>query len=392
MTTTPQRSDDALMQFATERQAEYIRAYWDGGATAAAARFGVNPRAITLALERVKAKAARQGYAPGHFTGGVAPGFSTGKVTVAVNARTGEVERYWQRQHPDAQQMEAAMRAAVDALKEEIEPCAAVPAPTATADNLLNLYPITDYHLGMLAWGEETGSDWDMEIAENLLVRWFAAAIAKSPDAKLGVFANLGDFMHWDGLEAVTPTHRHTLDADTRFQKLVRVNIRLKRRILSMLLKKHEQVYFIEGEGNHDLAASAWGRELFAALYENEPRIFVETRPDPYYAVDHGNTALFFHHGHKKSREQLDVTFAAKFRELFGRANHCYGHCGHLHHNVVRETSLMHIEQHETLAAPDSHASRGAWMSKRSAKCITYHKEFGEVGRITISPEMLAVN
>jgi hypothetical protein len=56
---------------------------------------------------------------------------------------------------------------------------------------------------------------------------------------------------------------------------------------------------------------------------------------------------------------------------------------------VVRETNTMHIEQHETLAAPDSHASRGAWLSKRSAKCITYHKEFGEVGRITISPEMV---
>jgi hypothetical protein len=319
----------------------------------------------------------------------VAAGFVTGKVTVAVNAKTGEVERYWQRQHPDAERQEAAMRAAVDAMKEEVAPAPPVPAPVGTSENLLNLYPITDYHLGALSWAEETGAPWDIEIAEKLLVRWFSVAIAQSPGAKYGVFANMGDFMHWDGLEAVTPTSRHTLDADTRFQKLIRVNIRLKRRILSMLLQKHEYVYFIESEGNHDMASSAWGRELFAALYENEPRIFVETRPDPYYAVEHGKTSLFFHHGHKKKRENLETAFIAKFREIFGRTQYSYAHCGHLHHDVVRETNTMHIEQHETLAAPDSHASRGAWLSKRSAKCITYHKEFGEVGRLTISPEML---
>lgn len=382
--------DPKLLEFATPRQAEILRAVEEHGSQRAAAEaLGLAHGTVGDLVAAAKKKAARAGYAPGHWTGGVAPGFVTGKVTVAVNAKTGEVERYWQRQHPDAAQMEATMRATVDAMKEEIGRVAPVLAPTGTSESLLNLYPITDYHLGALSWAEETGAAWDIDIAEDLLVRWFAAAIAQSPAAKYGVFANMGDFMHWDGLEAVTPTNRHTLDADTRFQKLIRVNIRLKRRILSMLLQKHEHVYFIEGEGNHDLASSAWGRELFAALYENEPRIFVETRPDPYYAVEHGKTSLFFHHGHKKKRENLETAFIAKFREIFGRTQYSYAHCGHLHHDIVRETNTMHIEQHETLAAPDSHASRGAWLSKRSAKCITYHKEFGEVGRLTISPEML---
>jgi len=49
----------------------------------------------------------------------------------------------------------------------------------------------------------------------------------------------------------------------------------------------------------------------------------------------------------------------------------------------------MHVEQHQTLAAPDAYASRGGWMSGRSAKLITYHKEFGEIGRSAITPEML---
>jgi hypothetical protein len=382
--------DDNLRSFATPRQLEVLDAVIKHGTQRAAAdALGVSHGTVGDVMSALKKRAARQGYAPGHWTGGVAPGYLTGKVTVAVNARTGEVERYWQRQHPESAQMEAAMRATVDAMKEEIGPVTPTRAPVAADDKLLNLYPITDFHLGAKAWKEETGAAWDMEIAERLLIDWFAAAIAASPAAKYAVFANMGDFLHYDSLEAVTPTSKNVVDSDTRFQKMIRVNIRLKRRIIAMLLQKHEHVYFIEGEGNHDLASSAWGRELFAALYENEPRIFVETRPDPYYAVEHGKTSLFFHHGHKKKRENLETAFIAKFREIFGRTQYSYAHCGHLHHDVVRETNTMHIEQHETLAAPDSHASRGAWLSKRSAKCITYHKEFGEVGRITISPEML---
>lgn len=56
---------------------------------------------------------------------------------------------------------------------------------------------------------------------------------------------------------------------------------------------------------------------------------------------------------------------------------------------MVRETNTMQIEQHRTLAAPDSHASRGGWMSGRDAKVISYHADHGEVGRITVSADMV---
>jgi hypothetical protein len=383
------KNDPGLLQYATERQAEYIKKLWECSETETARHFGVDRKTVRQALERVQAKASRQGYAPEHdMTRTVPDGFHVKGVSTYYNEE-GKPTAQWVKTNIDAQRQAEIMRHAVDALKEEIPPTSPTAAPVATDENLLNLYPITDYHLGAKTWAEETGADWNMETAEQLLVDWFASAIAAAPAAKFAVFANLGDFLHYDSLEAVTPTNHHVLDADARFQQLIRVNIRLKRRILSMLLQKHEHIYFIEGEGNHDLASSAWGRELFAALYENEPRISVETRPDPYYAVEHGKTSLFFHHGHKKRRDSLETAFIAKFREIFGRTQYSYAHCGHLHHDVVRETNTMHIEQHETLAAPDSHASRGAWLSKRSAKVITYHKEFGEVGRITISPEML---
>ena len=49
----------------------------------------------------------------------------------------------------------------------------------------------------------------------------------------------------------------------------------------------------------------------------------------------------------------------------------------------------MIVEQHRTLAAPDAYAARGGWLSGRDAKVITYHRDYGEVSRLTINSDMI---
>lgn len=319
----------------------------------------------------------------------VPPTHAVGKVTYQVSG-DGKVERSWPRVSPDDSMRETAMRAAVAALKEDIPRSAPVPPPEHVADDLLNQYTVTDLHLGMMAWGEETGADWDLKIAERTLIDWFAAAIKQSPDAGTAVLCQLGDFLHHDAKASVTPASGHVLDADSRLQKMIRTAIRVLRQIVRMLLEKHARVHVVLAEGNHDEAGSAWMRELFAALYEIEPRVTVDTNPSPYYVVEHGATSLFFHHGHKRKGKDVDRVFAGKFREIYGRTKFSYAHTGHLHSDELLTTNLMKVERHETLAAPDAYAANGGWLSGRSAKVITYSKRFGEVGRITLSPEMVS--
>lgn len=289
-----------------------------------------------------------------------------------------------------AEQHAAAFAAAVEALKEDLPRLAPVAVPSPAYGDLLNMYGVTDNHFGMLSWAEETGADYDLRIAEQLLLDWFSAAIATSPDAHTGLLAQIGDLMHHDALESVTPAHRHVLDADSRLQKVIRVVIRTIRRVVDMLLAKHRHVHVIMASGNHDPASSAWLRELFATLYENEPRVTVDNSPSLYYAYEWGKTGLFFHHGHKRGVSNVDATLAGIFREMYGRCTHSYAHVGHRHSDEGRKSKLMYIEQHETLAAPDAFASGGGWLSGRSAKVITYSKKGGEVFRSTLRPEMVA--
>jgi hypothetical protein len=257
----------------------------------------------------------------------------------------------------------------------------------AFEDDLCTVYTITDYHMGQLSWGQEAGEDWDLDKAEKLLLKWFQKAIYQSPDSNTAIFAQIGDFLHWDGMDAVTPTSKHILDADTRFPKLVGVVIRVIRQAIQMLLRKHKNVHIIMAEGNHDIASSVWLRALFAEKYADEPRVSVDNTHTPYYAFEWGETSLFWHHGHKKKIAGVSQVFASQYREIFGRTKYSYGHVGHLHHAELKEDNLMIIEQHPTLAAKDAHSARGGYYSQRGANVITYHKSFGEVSRLTIRPE-----
>lgn len=344
---------------------------------------------ITPEMEAREAADARVGVAPEYGINAPVPaGFRLKGASTLVDTRTGESVMQWQKIDADREAQAALMRAAIEAMAEKIPREKPRPAPRHTEAALLNCYVLTDYHLGMLAWPDETGEPWDTDIAERMLVDWFSAAIAQAPAAQTAVFAQLGDFLHWDGMDAVTPASKHLLDADTRFQRLVRVAIRVIRRVIGMLLTKHERVIVLMAEGNHDPASSIWLREWLAAAFEHEPRVSVDTSADPYYCVEHGATALFFHHGHKRRPKDIDTVFAAKFREVFGRTRYAYAHMGHLHHVDVKETNLMLVEQHQTLAAKDAYASRGGWMSDRAAQVITYHDRFGEVGRVRLSAAM----
>ena len=382
--------DEALKQYATPRQAEIIdRVNEFKGIRAAAAFMNLSKSTVQDAIHCAKRKAAKQGYSPEHDMVHVVPEPFVVRGHSTLYDADGKPRLQWLKTRLDDNKFQELLRDAIEGFKDEIPRVTLTNPPPLGKDHLLNCYVITDYHYGMLSWQEETGADWDLKIAEDLIIKWFAQAIHQSPDADTAVFAQMSDFLHFDGMDAVTPASKHLLDVDTRFAKVVRSAIRILRTIIDMLLQKHQKVHLLCLDANHDPVSQIWLREWFAVMYENEPRVTVDTSPSPYNAYEFGNTALFFHHGHKRKVTNVSEVFAAQFREMFGRTKYAYAHMGHLHSIDVKENNLMIVEQHRTLAAPDAYAARGGWLSGRDAKVITYDSRYGEVSRLTINSDML---
>ena len=382
--------DENLLGYGTVRQIEIAEAVNRNNSLRGAAReLNVSFAYVHKAVNALKRKAALQGYSPSHdMTRTVPEPFIVRGVSTYYNAE-GKPSGQWVKSRVDDEKLAEMMQAVIEGMKDEIPRERPVQSPAHSNENLLNCYVITDYHMGMLSWEPETGADWDLSIAEELIVKWFYQAVSQSPDAHTAVFAQLSDFLHFDGMDAVTPASKHLLDVDTRFSKVVRSAIRILRIVIKMLLEKHQQVHIIMADANHDPVSQIWLREWFAVLYEDEPRITVDRSPSPYNAYEFGKTALFFHHGHKRKVANVSEVFAGMFREMFGRTKHAYAHMGHYHSIDVKENNLMIVEQHRTLAAADSYAARGGWLSGRDAKVITYHRDYGEVSRLTINSDML---
>ncbi len=321
-------------------------------------------------------------------TGSLVPeGYNVEKET--IHEKDGKVFQRWIKTSADKERQAALIESVVNAMKDSIKPMTKVKKFSSGSSDLATLYTFSDYHLGMLAWKEENKeSDWDLSIAKNMLVNSYSYMIESGPDAKKGIVCLLGDFLHFDKLEPVTNGHGHVLDAAVRFPLLVRTAVEVIIELIKMALQKHEEVELLICQGNHDENTAIILQTCFNLLLSDNKRLKVENSPLPYYSVEHGDTSLFFHHGHKRGMPMLQMVFASQFPKVWGNTVYRYAHTGHHHHHVSKEESGMIVEKHQTLSARDAYASTGGFFSQRGANCITYHKKFGEVSRLNVRPEM----
>lgn len=386
----PLHLDPRLKEWATLIQCEYIDAInLHGGAAAAAKALGRDRTNVIKAISRLKKHAALHGYSPEHDMTKTAPDPFVVKGVSTYYGKEGDKRGQWVKTTLDSKRQSELMKAAAEAMAEELPRLAPLARPLNTIEDLLNLYTLTDCHVGMLAWKKETGAAWDLKIAEQVLVGCFEQMMLAAPAAEVGIVNQLGDWLHFDSLSAVTPTNGHILDADSRFSKMVEIAIRILRRIIDLALSKHQHVHVVLAEGNHDLASSVWLRHMFKALYENEPRVSVNDNELPYYVYQHGKTMLAFHHGHLAKKDALPLLFAARYPVMWGETIKRYVSTGHQHHVDEKEHPGMKVIQHPTLAAPDAYAARGGWMSEREATALTFSKHYGLVARNTVTPEMI---
>ena len=382
--------DPKMKEFATEIQARRIDLLNKLGSITAVAKWeGVERKAIKNSIEAVKKKAAAQGFSPDHDMTHVVPdGFKVKGVSTYYNA-DGKPSGQWVKSSANEQRRQEIIKETYEAMSGDLPRVDRIVYKGVPLQTLCNLYVMTDCHVGMLAWHKEGGKDWDLKIAERILTGCFDQMVMSSPHAGTGIVAQLGDWLHSDGLLPVTPTNHHVLDQDGRFSKIVQTSVKILRRLVDFALERHEKVIVLMAEGNHDPASSIWLRTMFRALYENEPRVYVIDSELPYYVYQHGETMLAFHHGHLKKNDTLPILFASQYPKMWGETVKRYAHTGHRHHVEEKEHSGMTVLQHSTLAARDAYAARGGWMSERQVSAITYHAKFGQVSKITVIPEML---
>ena len=377
----------------TQTQLSSLEAMIEHGTSRKAAKaLGISKSSINSTIKRIKKNAAKRGFSPEHGMTAPLPDPLFIK-RVSINTDGNDVVRQkWIIGEP---RKEEAFQRVLDVLEDKVKGLPTIPKITQPKKNnsdLCTVYTITDFHLGSYTWADETGDDWDTEIAERVLINAFNDLMAGSPNSEVAIFNQLGDMLHWDGLDAVTPTAGHVLEADTRFPKLVELALDVCVQAVGMLLTKHKKVRVIMAEGNHDMAGSVWMQKAIKKIFSKNPRVEVDDSAFPFYAYLHGEIMLGFHHGHKVKNKSLPALFASepRYRKMWGNAKYTYIHTGHFHHaeQDMAEGGGAIVERHPTLAGRDAYAARGGWVSHRAARAITYHKQHGEDVRVSKVPRI----
>ena len=377
-------------EIATPRQAEVLDAIKEVGTkTGAADKLGITYSGVKKHIRLLAAKAAKRGMSPDHdFTKTVPEGFAVKGTSTLY--KDGVQALQWVKTCQDQQQQYEIMQEAISALCEDLPKVLPTDSkPTHYYEDLMAVYPLGDPHIGMLAWGEESGQDWDLAIAEQKFIGVFDRLVKVAPTCKEAVIVNLGDFFHSDNMDGVTARSGHSLDMDGRYSKMIRVGVKIIRRMIDSALEHHEKVTVINATGNHDDTGAMFLNIALDNIYENEPRVIVDATPTPFHYVKFGKTCFGVHHGHSCKMANLPLVMATDEPKMWGDTKHRYWLTGHIHHDSMKEYAGCKVESFRTLAAKDAYATWGGYRAGQDSKCLVMHKDHGEIERHTINIGMV---
>jgi hypothetical protein len=258
--------------------------------------------------------------------------------------------------------------------------------PRVDKSPLLLEINIFDLHLGKIAWDEETGHNYNLEIASNLFNNCINEFISECQDKNIEkIVVPIGnDFFNSDRSHPFNSTTRGTpQEEDARWQKTFRTGRQL---IVDNILKLSQiaPIDIVMIPGNHDYERNFYLGDSLEGWFYNNPNVNVDNSPSPRKYYKYGSVLIGYTHGNEEKITDLPIIMAhenptdwalSKFREF---------HLGHEHrkkeikYKSTEEYQGVIIRYMSSLSATDSwHHKRGYIGSKRSAEAIFWDREKG---------------
>jgi hypothetical protein len=299
--------DPKLREFATERQCAILDALDKHGTQRAAAEaLGLSHGTVGDAMAGLKKRAARSGWSPTHDMTHIVPDGFRLKGTSTLYDAEGKPKLQWVKSTIDHERAEEIARQAVEALSSSVEGMAPLTEPPARVmSDLLAVYPFGDPHVGLYVWAKECGDAFDLEIGRKLTLGAVDRLVATAPAAETAILLLLGDVYHQNDQTNQTPSHKHPLDVDSRYVKVLQIGIETYRHAIIRALQKHKRVIVKAVPGNHDPQA-IWALIFtLAAYFSNETRVEVDIGPAKHWYFRFGSVLIGSTHGDTTKHEKL---------------------------------------------------------------------------------------
>lgn len=204
---------------------------------------------------------------------------------------------------------------------------------TPTENNLLELC-IFDLHMGKLAWGGETGENYDTKIARERFLNAITDLLhtAKKFEYSRILFPVGNDFFNSDTIFNTT-TQGTQQDEDLRWQKTFNVGIRLLVDAINMLRQTGKPIDVIVIPGNHDFERSFYMGKYLEAWFNNDPVVNINCGASPRKYYVFGKVLLGFTHGSEEKEGSLPMIMAndIESKQYWSETLYHEFHVGHIH-------------------------------------------------------------
>jgi len=259
---------------------------------------------------------------------------------------------------------------------EDLEPPEITPIKYKGGSMLLEL-PIMDLHLGKLAWGKETGEDYDLKIAEKLYRATVLDILGKLKQCNLNiekiVFPVGQDFFHIDN-SAATTTAGTAMDIDSRWQKIYATGVELLVWAIEQL-RQIAPISVMYVPGNHDKVLSYCAVYTLHAHYEKCKSVNVDLSPTARKYVHYGVNLIGFSHG--KEGKRIEHLMQQEQSKAWGDSIYREWHLGDLHHEEAKEIGGLKIRRISSITATDAwHAEKG-FRATRMCQAFIWDKKKG---------------
>lgn len=262
--------------------------------------------------------------------------------------------------------------------------------PCVDNDWLFEFSPF-DLHMGKLTWDEETITNYDIKIAEDLFNAALDFLLARAQRLTGGKIARVlcvfgNDVSHIDSKRGETTAGTH-MDVDSRYIKVYRRIVAIHRRAVDVL-REVAPVDCVIIPGNHDELTSFHLGEILAAIYENDPRVTVDNSPKLRKYYEYGTNLFGFTHGDSEKVSELPLLMARENPDAWARCGSREWHIGHKHISEKFEARArfeqdftsdkgIRVRRLTSLSGHDAWHTKHAYTDRRACEGFVFHRTAG---------------
>jgi ribosomal protein L31 len=367
----------------TDRQAECVKAYFecDESDKQAAKELEISLSCFRKNLWYATKKGVYFG--PDKFSPVAPVGWDCSYST--IQHKNGEVVQQWDRVKPILSTEEVAK------YLESRLPVSTIDFPKvrATNENLMLEWPVFDVHHGMLAWGKETGNDYDHKISKHLQISAGKILFSTFGPIKRAVIILGGDNQTADNREGKTEKSGNILDTDTRYAQMAWTCFEAAVSSIEIACQFAESVYVVVLSGNHDYHAAIHLTIQLHAYFRNIDKIEVDISPARHRFYSWGKRVVMATHGDINEKRVAPFALQRAIRNGYATdpEMRLYVLMGHLHKqgrktpDMLTEEDGVIVERFPTIAAQEAYSIEGGYTSCRATSAsLWHHKHAGRYG------------